>query len=163
MIDKIKGVWQFEHLRGGQVVDAWEQSNLITTEGRNYLLSAGLAAGTQKTTWYVGLMADNHTPAAGDTYATPGFTEVTDYDGNRPTWTPGSVSAGSVSNTASKAVFTFTAGDTLYGAGLFSYVTKADTSQAGAVLFNEILFTSPREVLNEDVVRVTLTVTLTAS
>lgn len=110
-------------------VRQWE--NLVTTEGKNYLLSAGLDGGTQTTTWYVGLTDGTPTAAAGDTMAShAGWTEVTAFDETaRQAWTGGTAASGSIDNSASKASFTIsTDSTTVGGAFLASVSTKSGTT-----------------------------------
>lgn len=128
----VKGVWTVT-IRDpqGNVIreDTWE--NLVTDAGLNELLSATLAAGTQTTTWYIGLTDGTPTAAAGDTMAShAGWTEVTGYDeAARQTWTAGSVASKSVDNSASKATFTITSDSTTVGgAFLGSNNTKSGTT-----------------------------------
>ena len=112
-------VWYWQHWLDGLLLNHWVEKNLCTLEGRNHVLESAFAAGTQITTWYVAPFQDNHTPASGDSYATPGFTECTAYEGaTRPGWQPGSVSGAVVDNSANRASFTFSAAKTIYGAGL---------------------------------------------
>ena len=67
--------------------------------------------------WYVGLTSATPTVVAGNTMAThAGWTEVTAYDeATRPALTLGSVAAGSVDNSASKARFTISTNGTAIG------------------------------------------------
>ena len=58
--------------------------NLVTNAGLNHLLDVALSGASQITSWYVGLTDGTPTPAAADTLAShSGWTEVTDYTGNR--------------------------------------------------------------------------------
>src|SRR3972149_5905604 len=105
--------------RGDSIVLSVEDvTNLIPTEGLNYMLGTALTGVAQSSTWYVALFEGNYTPVGTVTAATfpSAATECTAYtEASRVTWTPGSISAGSVSNTASKAVFTMNATKTVYG------------------------------------------------
>lgn len=129
---KARGFWRAECRRpDGSVKWSEEWENLVVNAGLNYLLDAGLSGGTPVTTWYVGLLSATPTVAAGDTMGSHGgWTEYTSYDESvRQTWTDGGVSSQSVSNTASKAVFTgSTNGTTLGGAFLTSDSTKSGTT-----------------------------------
>lgn len=101
----------------------WQETidNLITNEGLDYVLSGGLDGGTQITSWFVGLTDDAPTVDATDTLAShAGWVEVTDYTGNRQTWTGGTVSSQSVDNSASPASFSITGTATVGGAFLAS-------------------------------------------
>lgn len=104
--------------------------NLVTNEGLNYLLDAGLSAGTQVTSWFVGLTSGTPTVNAADTLAShAGWTEVTDYTGNRKAWTDGGVSNQSVSNSGSAAAFEIDDTVTIGGA----FLASAETGTTGTL------------------------------
>jgi len=129
----------------------------------NYLLGAGFSAVTAITAWYIAVFDNNHTPAAGNTYAVPGFTEATNYTGNRAQWQEGGVSSKSITNSANKASLTFSSAATIYGAALVgggsAATTKADTA-GGGTLFNISQFTSgAKSMASDDVLKVTITLT----
>lgn len=108
-----------------------EAHNIVTNAGLNHVLDATLSAGTQITTWYVGLTDGTPTVAAGDTMSShAGWAEVTNYDeAARQTWTDGGVASQSVDNSASPAVFTCsTNGTTVGGSFLTSSSTKGGTT-----------------------------------
>jgi hypothetical protein len=156
---KLKGVWKFELLdKDGKLKDAWEEENIITNEGLNDVLNEALSAAGNARSWYVGLFEGAHTPASGDTYATPGFTEVTTYDETtREAWTDAGASAQQITNSASKAVFTMNATKTITGAFLASVSTKGDTA-GGGVLMASSRFSASRAVVATDVLNVTYTI-----
>jgi hypothetical protein len=83
------------------------------------------------------------------------WAEVTPYSGNRPAFTPGTISSGSVDNSASKAVFTINAGATVYGA----FMNDANSGTAG-VLLGMGPFAASRGVLSGDTLNVTITCSL---
>ena len=153
-----KGIWTFEQIRDGKVIDSWEEKNIVVNEGLNDVLAVFLGAGTQKTAWYVGLFEGNYTPVASLTAATvaSAATESTAYDeSTRRAWTPASAASQQISNVDSKAVFTMNATKTLYGAFLVSNNTKGGT---GGVLFAATRFPSARQVVATDQLLVTYTV-----
>ena len=126
--------------------DEWE--NLVTTEGKNYLLSAGLDGGAQTTTWFVGLTDGTPTVAAGDTMAShAGWVEVQAYtEAARPAWTGGTAAAGSIDNSAAKASFSVNAdATTIGGAFLTSVSTKGG---ATGTLYSAGAFSGGDLVLN---------------
>ncbi|WP_156815529.1 hypothetical protein [Pseudanabaena sp. PCC 6802] len=99
------------------------------------------------------------TYAAGDTLAShAGWTELapgTAYTGNRQALTLGTVAAGSVDNSASKAVFPILANNTVAGA----FICTAATGTSG-ILYGEGNFTGGnRSVVNGDTLNVTITLT----
>lgn len=150
--------------RGDMVVLSVEDvSNLIPTEGLNYMLGASLTGVAQSSTWYIALFEGNYTPVAGVTAATfpADATECTAYtEASRVTWTPGAISAGSVSNTASKAVFTMNATKTVYGIAQTSVATK---SAVTGTLISVARFSVAKSVVSTDVLNVTSTLTATSA
>lgn len=144
----------------------WQEEikNLVVDEGLNYLLDAGLSAGTPVTAWYVGLTGGTPTPAANDTMAThAGWTEVTAYsEGVRQTWTDGGVSSKSVSNSASPARFTISSdGTTVGGAFLTSSSTKGGST---GTLYAVGAFSAGNKLLDtSDTLDVTATFTQAAA
>jgi len=106
----------------------------------------------------VALFEDDHTPASGDTYAIPGYTESTAYDeGTREEYVEAASSSQSVTNSASKAEFTMNATKTIYGAALVDNSVKGNTD-GGATLLCAGKFSSSRSVVDDDVLKVTYTV-----
>lgn len=138
--------------------------NLVTDEGLNYLLDAGLSAGTPVTSWFVGLTGASPTVAAGDTMAShAGWTEVVAYtEATRPAWTDGGVTAKSVSNSGSPATFTINANGTgIGGAFLVSNSTKGGST---GTLYAVGAFSAGNKTLdNGDSLSVTATFTAAAS
>lgn len=160
---RLGSVWEWEHYRGGEMIDQWREHNLCTDQGLNYLLGAGFSAVTAITTWYVAVFNNNHTPAAGNTYATPGFTEATNYSGDRKQWQEAGVSAKSITNSANKASLTFTSAATIYGGALVgggsAAATKGDKA-GGGTLYNISQFSSGvKSLASSDVLKVTITLT----
>lgn len=106
--------------------------NLFVVEGLNYLLNAGLKAGTPSTTWFIAPFSGDVTVQSTWTAAnfTANSTEVTAYaSATRPVWTGGSVASGTVNSFAAKAEFTATAdGVIIRGAGMVSASTKSATT-----------------------------------
>ena len=133
----------------------WEEDkkNLITTVGLNHILDTQFHAGTQVTTWYIGLKGAG-TPAAGDTMAShSSWAELTGYSGNRKEWTEGAASSGSMTNSSS-VDFSITGTATVAGA----FLNTAATGTAG-VLYGVVDFSSSRAVISGDTLQVTVTVT----
>lgn len=160
---RIGSLWEWEHYRGGAMIDKWSDHNLCTDEGLNYLLGVGFSAAAAITAWYVAVFDNNHTPAAANSYATPGFTEATNYTGDRPQWQEGGVSAKSITNSANKASLTFSSSATIYGAALVGGGTDADTkgdTAGGGTLYNVSQFSSgAKSMASDDVLKVTITLT----
>jgi len=158
-------LWQWEQWRDGKLVDSWVERNLCVNQGLTYLLGAGFSAVTAISAWYVAIYDNNHTPASNNTYATPGFTEATNYsEATRPAWSKGAVTARTLTNTASKASFTFSSAATIYGAALVGGGTAATTKgnvAGGGQLFNISAFSSgAKGMASSDVLKVTVALTV---
>ena len=150
---KVGGVFMVTAYRDGAVIWEDKAENIVTNAGLDHMLDATLSAGTQITSWYVGLKGTG-TPAAGDTLASHAtWTEVTDYTGNRKAWTDGGVSSQSVTNSASKASFAIDDTVTVYGA----FLASAATGTSGT-LFCAGDFSSSKALENGDTLEVTYTI-----
>ena len=100
--------------------------NLVVTAGLNKLIDACFKTGLASPAWYLGLKSTG-TPNGGRRLASHAtWTELTAYDeATRPAFTAGTVSAGSVSNSASKARFTASGSMTVLGLFLTDINTKS--------------------------------------
>ena len=182
---KIWGVWDVEHWRridllnrlqrqqlsGGRLrvngtrvcIGRQRQRNLVVNEGLDYILNVGLAGTVQIPTWYVATFEGNYTPLAGDTAATfPGSaTECTAYDEpTRPEYDETASTAQSISNVASRALFTYNASKTIYGASLHSVAAK---SAITGTLFAAAKFGVARVVIATDQLLVAYTINAAAA
>lgn len=145
-----------------------EMHNLVVNEGLQNMVSVYLDAAAQTTTWYIGLITgpgSGTTIAAGDTLALhTGWTEFTDYAGNRKTATFGTATTADpsvINNTASPASFSISgAGGTVAGAFLASVATGTT-----GILFSASDFQAPgdRVVVSGDTLNVTYTFSLDAA
>ena len=159
----VGGFFTIEHVRNGNVIDTWEEKNLVVNEGLDHILDTVLHNSTQAATWYVGIFEGNYTPVAADLAAdiAASATESTAYDETtRPEWVEAAASAQSITNSASKATFTINDTKTIYGAFLIS--DSAKSGVAGA-LFAASKFSVARSVVNEDQLLVTYTVAAASS
>lgn len=150
-----RGIWH----RGSEIIDEFDDKNLVTNEGLNDNLNAFFNAGTQRTSWYLGVFEGNYTPVATVTAATiaAAATESTAYaSATRPQWNPASPSAQAITNSASKASFVFNATKTIYGAFLVSSSTKGGTA---GVLWSAARFSVAKAVQNLDELLLTYTFT----
>jgi hypothetical protein len=156
--------YKFEHIRNGVVIDTEVVDNIIPDEGRDYLMNAGLNAGTQFSTWYIGLYENNYTPVDGDTMATfPASAGelTTSYDETaRVTLVDGALDDGLWGNVASPAEFTFNATKTVRGGFISSGSVKNGTT---GVLLSAVKAGTAKNVEDTDVLRVTAGITLTSS
>jgi hypothetical protein len=124
------------------------------------------ASSTQSTTWYLGLVTgpgSGTTFAAADTLAShAGWTENTDYSGNRKSVTFGSATTANpsvITNSASPSSFAMTGTATIAGA----FLTNVATGTSG-VLFSAGDFTGgDKSVASGDTLNVTYTFSLTAT
>lgn len=163
---KIRNIYRFEARdRDGSLKWAEELDNLTVTQGLNDLLSKYFKGSSYTASWFVGLIDNSgfSALAAGDTAAqiggSNGWAEATAYSESvRQTLTLGSASAGSIDNSASKAVFSINGTVTIKGAFVVSSSTKSGTS---GVLYGEAAFGSARSLLSGDTL--TVQVTLTAA
>lgn len=162
------GVYRVECVGAdGKVKWAEEAHNLVVNEGLQNMVAAYLDAATQTTVWYVGLITgpgSGTTIAAGDTLAShAGWTEFTNYTGNRKTATFGTATTADpsvIDNSASPASFAISgAGGTVAGAFLCSVA-----SGTSGILFSASDFQSPgdRVVVSGDTLNVTYTFSLDA-
>jgi len=145
---------------------AWQEAipNLVTTEGKNDLLTNYLKGSAYTAAFYVGLVdnASFTAYAAGDTAAqingTNGWKESVVYsNANRVTWTGGTASAGSIDNSASPAAFSINGSATIRGGFLDTNNSKNGTS---GKLYGEADFAAARAVLSGDTLNVTVTCTV---
>lgn len=139
-------------------------NNLVPTVGLNDILDKYWKGSTYTAAFYVGLISATPTIAAGDTMAShAGWTEITAYDeAARQALTLGTVSGGSVNNSASRAVFTMDASQTVGGAFISTVSTKGDNTGvlASAAAFNE---GNRGPTADGDIIRVTATITATSA
>lgn len=126
--------------------------NLVTTEGKNSILSVYFDAATQITTWYLGLKGTGSAAAADTLASHAGWSEVTPYAGNRPAITFGTASAGSLAG--SQIAFTINASATVAGA----FIASAASGTSGT-LYSAGDFSASRSVVSGDTLNVTPTVT----
>lgn len=154
-----RGKFFVEQIRDGKVIDKWEADNAVTIEGRRSLLSQGLLGGAQKTSWYIGIYSGSIAPDenfAGATVSSASTEISTKYDeATREVWTGAlHATAGSVTNSASVATFTFNAGETVRGAFLIDVSTKGGGGDAGATLMAIANFAA-RTVASTDLLNIT--------
>lgn len=159
----IFSIWEWQLWRAGKLFDAWKDHNLCTDEGLNALLNLKFNSANQITTWYVTIFNNNHTPAAGNTYAVPGYVESIAYaEATRPVYTSSVSTAKSIDNSASKATFTMTAAETIYGGSLVGGGTspevKGDVAGGGELFCLSQFSTGPKPLSIDDILKLTVTV-----
>lgn len=138
--------------------------NLVVTAGLTDSLDKYLKGSTYTAAHYMGLTDGTPTFAAGDTMAShAGWVEVTAYDeANRQTITWGTVSAGSVNNSASPCVFTIATDATTIGG---AFVTTNNTKGGSTgTLYGGGAFSGGDKTLSDgDTLSVTVTASATAA
>lgn len=152
-----------ECFRDGEMIWSDEFENLVVTEGRNEYLDKVYKAAAYTASHFVGLTDGTPTFAAADVMNShAGWAEVTAYsEANRQTFTPGTVSGGSVSNTAAKAVFNINGSATVGGAFLTTNNTKGGTT--GLLIGGNAFTGGDRSLQNNDTLNVTVTASLTST
>ncbi len=161
----IESVWDFELYRGGKLIDYERVHNLITDEGLNAWLNIMFHGSTQISIWYVVLFSTNTTILSSHTYASPGYTEVNSEvdEATRQEFVESAATAKSLTNSASKALYTFNTSATIYGAALVgggsAPTTKADTA-GGGTLFAAAKFAASKAVADDDILATTVTISL---
>ena len=143
--------------------------NLLVTEGLNHILDAVFHGSTQIGTWYVSIFSGNVTPQATWTAANyvanateiwangESYTEAT-----RPAFDEAAASAGSITNSASKAAFTIDTASsiTVWGAALISSNVKGGTT---GTLMSASKFAASRTLYDTDILNIGYTITLTST
>ena len=166
---KAGGVYKIEcHDAQGNL--KWEESthNLVVNEGLQDMNNKYFKGSSYTAAWYLGLITgpgSGTTIAAADTLAShSGWTEFTDYSGNRKAvtfGTPTTADPSVVDNSASPSSFSITSsGGVVAGAFLCSVATGTS-----GVLFSASDFQSPgdRTVVSGDTLTVTYTFSLDAA
>ncbi len=139
-----------------------EIQNLVVTAGRDKLLDATFKTGLASPAWYVGLKDTGTVDPTDIMSSHAGWATITPYsNATDPAFTPGTISAGAVNNSASKAVFNINASDDVYGAFLKDDNTKGGTS---GTLYGAGNFTGgTRSVQDGDTLNVQINLSITAS
>lgn len=153
---------------GADGVEKWSDTfhNLVMNGGIANMNGVYFAASSQSTTWYLGLVTgpgSSTTYAAGDTLASHGgWTENTDYTGNRKAVTFGSATTANpsvITNSASPSSFSINGTATIAGAFLCNVA-----SGTSGVLFSAGDFSGgDKSVASGDTLNVTYTFSLTAT
>lgn len=149
--------------KDGNVVDSGVEDNIIPIDGMKYIADS-ILANTGRTTptssWYVGLL-ENYTPVASSLMSDMDTNEILGYDeATREAWTHVYDDEYLITNTASKAEFTFTNGYTVYGA--FLSTGSAKSSSSGRLL-SAAKFSTARVIADGGILRVTISITLAST
>jgi hypothetical protein len=144
------GSFHAELIRANEIIDEWDFDNTVVNEGLNSALNVVFNGASPITSWYVGLFQGNYTPVPSDTAATiaANSTESSAYAaGVRQPFVTVTSTAQLITNSASKASFTFSSGATIYGAFLASTATINGVS---GVLMSAARFSTSRVVASGD-------------
>lgn len=160
----LRGVFEHDVRRNGELLGKMVDSNLICNEGLNYILNAAYEGSSQSSSWYIGIFKGNYAPQADDTAAniTARSTEATEYtETTREIWTtPGPTTTETLTNSAARATFTINSSITVYGAFLVNNATKSGTT---GILSSVSQFAASRALVATDELLVTYTVTATST
>ena len=135
----------------------WRETgkNLVVNEGLNHALDVIFHGSSQVSPWYTGVKTASGGITATDVLsAHGGWTEFTDYSGNRKEYVESAASGQSIDNTGSPASFSITGSGTVAGAFLCSVA-----SGSAGVLFCCADFATTRTVDSGDTVNVSYTLT----
>lgn len=166
-----RAIYDVEQWRKGSLIHQERNHNLITLEGKRYILDIAMKGNVGNTynfhtAWYVCLSSTNTTPNATTMlYTAKQFTEFTNFKAPttaRQAWVGTlDVSAATHTNNLSKAAFTIGANPltAVYGAGLVTLNTLGDSS-SGDYLLSYSAFSSSVTVTEDDVIKVGITITL---
>lgn len=140
-----------------------EVPNLVVMAGLTDSIDKHFKGSSYTAAWYVGLASGTPTFAEGDTMAAhAGWYEITPYAGARPTLTLGTVTSGSVNNSASKATYSITASTMVVGGAFL--VTLPTAAQTSGTLYGGAAFSGGnRTVASGDTLNVTVTLSATAA
>ena len=143
-----------------------EYDNLVVNEGLNDLLQQYFNGSGYSATWFVGLKATG-TISAGDTMATQGVSDITDYTRAGGSGAAAIRPAAVLASASSQSVVTSTAAvfsvnGTVCVAGGF-LASKSTVGGNLGVLYGAGDFTAIRSVIDGDVVNVSLTLSASAS
>lgn len=137
----------------GKIKWVERSKNLVTNVGLNHILDVVFHGTTPVSPWYVGLKGTG-SEAAGDTLAShAGWSEITDYTGDRKAYDEAAASSQSITNSASVATFAINATVTIAGAFLCSVATTTT-----GVLICVADFSASRSMSSGDTLEVTYTI-----
>lgn len=159
----VGGIFRGQIIRDGEVIDEFEDHNIVVNEGLNYLINTGLAGQGAQSSWYIGLFSGNYTPLATDTAANIAThaTEWTGYsESTRQPFTTSVTSTQSISNSGSTANFTQNSAGTIYGAFVISNSAKNGST---GVLLAAAQFATSKTVAVGDILALTYTVGASSS
>jgi len=159
---KIGGVFTFEIVRNGEVVDSWSEKNLVTTQGIKAFLDSAFGFVASQPL-YLSIYEGNVTPTSSLTMANYASvcTEATSYDSaTRPAFV-GVNTNNLVSNVASMGEFLMTANKNIYGAALV--MGGSDKGGTTGRLISIRNFAASKSLLVDDILKVKFEFTATSA
>lgn len=142
---------------GADGVERWRETrpNLVVTVGRNSLLDTYFRGSAYTAALFVGLKGSGSIAAADTMSSHAGWSEIVPYsNATRVAYAPAASGSGSITNSATPAVFTINATATVAGCFITTSSTKSGTT---GTLFSAVDFSSARGVISGDVLNVTYT------
>ena len=133
----------------------WEDTahNLVMNVGLQHIMDVTFSNATGSDTWFVGLIGDTTTVAAGDTLASHGgWTEFTSYtEGARQEWVEVR-SAQTMTNSASTADFTINADSSVIGG---AFLADTTTGTSGILMCGAAFSGGDKNADSQDTIQVT--------
>ena len=161
----LKGIYTLTHRdKNGKILSVEKIKNLITNEGKDFVLDSALnaAATTDVTNVFYFAIFTSGAAAAGNTYATPGRTESSNYtEGLRQTWGQGASSGQSVTNAAVATITADTGGIVVTGIGVVCSITEQTGGVSGDIDFKGDTACTDGVLLSDNDVAKTLAVSET--
>jgi hypothetical protein len=168
--------YDFQHFRGGALIDEWSVENVVTTEGATDLVNKYFKGSGYTAAWYLGLISGTsytsgpaitdtatNLSGTGNSWTECSATYAPDYDTpagtNRAQITFGSPSGTDPVSLASASTvdITFSGSGTVKGAFIAAGTTRLATT---APLYSAALFTGDKTVADNDQLKVTVTVSV---
>lgn len=160
----LKLIYDFELLdANGEPLDRWQQPNLMPQVSIDYVAAAIFGDQAPIGTFYLGLYQGDYTPNNGTTSADlpTNAQECVDYsEATRPLWSRTYDGVGTIGNLSSRGVFTMTQNRRLYGGFVVSSSAKGGNT---GLLLSMTRFSSPKDVVAGQILRVGATLTLVAT
>jgi len=134
-----------------------EVSNRVVLQGVNAVLDIIFRSAGFTSQWYMGLKDDGVVASTDTMEIHPGWVELTDYVGDRKLTTFNPAGNNIIENNGLRPTFDITANDTIYG----MFITDAEsTSDPSDVLLSAINFTTARDVIIGDELKVSISYVL---
>lgn len=157
----LRGLFETSIFRDGKLLDRFEHENFVVNVGIDEMLETYFNGSTYTADFDVGLIDDTGGPAPGitDTMGSHGsWLELTNYDEGAPRPVLAMAAAsGKVIATSAATVFTISSTDAFGGAFVVS--GGGDKGSSTGVLFSASAFGSVRDLVDNDVLNITYSLT----